>query len=558
MILFPIVKETFRGMETDTFFADSKIKTIGINELLNISSLDLIICVHFNLVYPCIIEMLLNNNYHSRSEKDDKTQSFDFGGKYLSIYKDKKNRIDIIDYSSKFLQDFIDFETAHELEKSDISKKFTPTQDGMFLLQKTISSAKNEFARKKIFDKIFPELKDEEYNYNKEAKKMVSAVMFYQIGEYKNIYAYDIKSSFPARIYQKNMPAGAGTFFDDLEQIPKNRWYIKRIRVYVAKEKNRDYLGISELEKPCMLYVTPETEQILKDYYVSDYEFIDGYYYKLQKSIFDNFFDMNFAEEKNKAIKKYNKAKCNTVIGAFGKNDIFNMYMFNLKGERLTYSTVQTETEHKAYYPIYLCVNGRAKLEFIKILEFVGKENIIYANTDGFFCKKSIDFSIINSEYCSKIGKVEFRGMYDKLCIKCISNYCGVMNGSDDYRLSGRVPTKKITYDDFYNGFNSAQPYLTGYGFVDFYINDEQSFNEVKEVEKLKKELEHIERIRGFYITSERGRVIKQEEERLKAEQLKELISLAKERRKQRELQDFCKKYELKLLKADDLINEIF
>ena len=54
------------------------------------------------------------------------------------------------------------------------------------------------------------------------------------------------------------------------------------------------------------------------------------------------------------------------------------------------------------------------------------------------------------------------------------------------------------------------------------------------------------------------ARVIKQEEERLKAEQLKELISLAKERRKQRELQDFCKKYELKLLKADDLINEIF
>lgn len=481
MILVPKIVATYRGLEVESFFNNSG-KIFTIDEILKIEN-DFIIVVEFSIVKFSIIEKIINSKkYHLMQSVKDKKMSYDIKTNYIKLYNTDKKVLILCSYENKFMQEFENFSISNALELMDIEKQTTCTKDAKKQFLSTITRQKNYFAQSKIFDKIFPQFERKEFFYNNSCKKSVAALFYNEIGEFDNVYSYDIKSSFPSRVYGDFFPTGLGTFFDDIKKVPKNKWYICKLHIYSFKVKLFDFLDFNLIADECgelIYYTTKDMLEFIDLCYECEYDIIDGYYYKLQKTIFDKFLEQNFFNplNKNKSFKKYNKAKNNLLFGNFGRNTKINNIIFSVDGDKLIQKVEQVEVADKGYYPLFLYVNGKSKLEILKII-YNNFKNIIYVNTDGFFSKVKMGFSFYNIDKINKIGSVECRSFYNKICIKDISNYFAYYIDNDgvivnDFRLSGRK-AKIDDYNDFVNGdFYSLYSRLTSYGFINL-IEDKE------------------------------------------------------------------------------------
>lgn len=471
MIILPHFINTYRGIEVEKFSTETE-DNLNLIDLLEKRD-TLYIIVNFGIARASIIEML---------SKQKKYKFFD-KNIYIEI-QCKDFETYLCDFSNKFLQDFSGYKEGNLLLKSDKSKGISCTVDAKKEFLKTITRSNNIAIQYNIFNKIFPQPINNEWDYWLSAKNNVSAIMYVKkSGEYNNIYSYDIKKSFPARIYKGLFPQGHGIYFTNNDILPLNKWYIKRIAIFKLKPKIYDFLGLISKHAgdtlPIVEIITKEIEEILNLYYDINYKTIDGFFYKMQKSIFDEFFENNFFNEanKNKCVSIYNKAKNNLLIGSFGANDYISENRLIFKQNQLYIKNISYENAIKSYYPLYLYVNGAAKCEFIKILAKYFN-NIIYINTDGFFSTKEIDFSGYNLLKVNNIGNVEFRGKYKKIAIKEISNYCGIFtNGDIDIRLKGRRQFIK-SYDEFINGFKSYSFAINKSGFLKMYEYQEKGIKE--------------------------------------------------------------------------------
>lgn len=524
MILLPLFENTHRGIEVHRFLTKNG-KLFPIAYFLRVEKDTNFIIPRFALAKFSIIEFLLKNkNYHQKDGKQDLTQSYDIFKDYIKIHICKGVTACIISYENKFLQEFIDFETSEKLERADKWKKPSVAQDGKSQLMLSICKTDNWFAQKTIFDKIFPQPVGGEFEYWLGGKETVTAFYYLKApAEYKRVYSYDIKSSFAARVYNRLFPQGNGEYFSTDDEIPAKKWYIKKIMVFSIKSKIYDFLDFEkkfkeEKKKYIILYITKDIEEILSLVYDIKYKTVDGYFYKLQRTIFNDFIEENIFAKNNDfdPLKKYNKARCNTFWGTFGRRDEITETSYYIDENKPDFLKFKTETkviEEKSYYPMYLYINGQAKAALIRaILPHFSK--LLYANTDGFFLKSEADFDYINAVYSSKIGRIEFRTIYNRVALKDISNYCGEIideNGEifNDTRISGRKHNN-LTYDEFCAGFQSTFYTLTEYGFLIGYYYNELPIKEYSRIFDLRRK---IEEYLPYFSIKQREEVLKFEED---------------------------------------------
>lgn len=486
MIFQPYFKDTRRGIEVDYFQTrkNGAVITLTLPELVYYPC-DLKIINNFTLAKSSLIEFFLANNI-----------LYEFKNVSVTVYRDGHEEV-FCDYANKFLQDFKDFETAERLERSDVTRTASCALDAKKEFLASICRSKIPFAQQNIFDQIFPQPQSlKEWVIWEDAKESVAAFLYSKSpGEYREIWSYDIKRSFPARIYRGEHPSGEGVYtLGDLTHRAK-RWYIKRIMIaFVKKKAAFDFLNLEKKfadngGKPFEYVVTEDIFDALIVLYDVQYVGIDGFYYRLQNSVFDKFFEKNFAATESKALSTYSKAKNNLLIGTFGTKDFYEVQTFSKIGGALKSDTVTVEKPRKAYYPIYLFANGAAKVALLKLIAPIW-EKVIYANTDGFFVTARQDYSTYNSIKINKIGSVEERGKYEKIAIKEVSNYCGFLvtdaGKKLDMRLSGRRFNEKLmTYEAFVCGTFKSYSYLaTKTNFLRLVELSEKSLEEFKKNDK--------------------------------------------------------------------------
>ena len=154
-------------------------------------------------------------------------------------------------------------------------------------------------------------------------------------------------------------------------------------------------------------------------------------------------------------------------------------------------ATITYETkDKKAFYPLYLYVNGSAKVKICRLLQS-NWEHIIYANTDGFVSDAPIEMDLrFNSRYSDLVGKVELRQYYLEFAVKEISNYSAIFANEDgeimqDIRLSGRRIMEPPTHQKFIDGgFETLLLQQSDYGFIKPVVFVEQSLKYYQLIEE--------------------------------------------------------------------------
>lgn len=486
MILIPDIVATYRGLEAKTFRIVDNIKYNNVIDIFALSDLEflkqikdnIIIITNFTICKPCIIESLFLSGKHQQTDKKDKDLCFQVYGDYIEIYFDKSNRYILSSYEKKFMQNYDSDETALLLEAGDNIHKPTCAQTAKAEFMEKCFNCKNEFINRNLFKRMFHEPMKDEFKHLKRAKDIVVPFMYLKkAGVYNNIYSYDKKSSFPSQIYNSVFPIENGKNVKSLNEIPEKKWFVAEIRIYTVRIKKYDFYGLMDkylenLRQPFTIDIDSESLKAIEELYDIDYNINQVFYYKLKQSIFDEFFYNNI-NISNKYLRKYGKAKNNTLIGSFGANDEITTYKYILKEDKLSYVSEYDKREHNAYYPMYLYVNGKAKAEFCRICNKFF-DNLIYANTDGLMLDTYVDMDIvINESKYDNIGRYELRQYYLEFAAKEVSNYSAIYADDDgeikqDLRLSGRTRIfQDVPHETFKNGgFKSVTMGLSKYGFV--------------------------------------------------------------------------------------------
>lgn len=458
----PLMYPTKRGIEVTEFYAGSYQNIVTIEELLKVDiRLDpLRVVVDFSIAAPNIIEYLVTQtDYKPRENNRQKEGVFEINDKYISVFVGELYVIYITDYHCKYLQDFIDFETAEKLDKVDEDRRPTAAQDSKHAYYSFLNPSVPHGIN--IFNLRYPKLTGKEQLYCVEAKNFTAGVIYARQGEHKDIYSYDMKQSYPARLLDSWSPYGEGKYFEGEAKLPARYWYVKKIRIYRIAPKVHDFLEIIPryaAGKPFSVTVSKECEEILQRYYSVQYRTIDGFYYKCRRGSFDAFLLRFMNDERNdfRPIRTYNKAKCNLLIGTMGLRPKPRK-IYTIHRRKLVIDTTDEMYCGRYYYPLYLFVTGRAKFAFCELAARVW-DNVVYCHTDSLLLTKP--FRTLQLRPHGTPGHLEYREFYKRLAVKKVNNYCGEYVTADgvlgvDIRLSGLIH-KPSSYEEFTAGYESA------------------------------------------------------------------------------------------------------
>lgn len=402
---------------------------------------------NLNILYVYIIKFLCDNDI-----------KFDFSYKNGKCSNIKTNingtNILFVNFKSKFGVDFANnYEDNKKILDYAISHHRTKISLG--------ADAYSEFLHT-----IFKRKEEENANYNLiredfpifeydemilEAKKNVYGFQHAQAGRYKNIYDYDISGSYPASALN-DTPTGPPHYYDKIEDVPKSYFKIIKFTYYDCKLKPKgiDFVNVHTMGA---LSLTERLFEAFKENYNAKIIIKKIQAFKTRKSMFKQFITQTVIAgktlEKDKLIAKYNKAVGNAIIGYMGRNETTIQ-----NTAKLTASGLEFEKEEKnidpIYLPAYLAILDASKSKFLKAIKPYWND-IIYANTDGFLCKKEIDLFLLNLRNSNSIlGNFRCCHKYSDLYVECINGYAGITtDGEIMNTISGMSFERILTPQDY-------------------------------------------------------------------------------------------------------------
>ena len=423
---------------------------------------------NINLVWADICQLLLQKGYHQEpyEKKADKLFSVSYkSGACINItIKNGQKTLRIANFSSKFNIDYGEYEENKKLLDYANKKERQSSSLGNDAFNEWIRSAfkvhgriLNINASKAVFRRDYPILTDDETRILETAKANVSGFQHVKTGRYKNLYEYDICSSFPSQLINAT-PKGETIIFDEISDIPRDYFYIVKFTALNVKLKPNCFDIFSARDTMTLTLTKHMFELFNKNYEYSDIGQHFCFAYKTRTNIFNDFVFDNIItgkeHENDKQIAKYNKSITNSIIGYFGRNTESEQsyYAYNPASRKFNILRQKIKRE-PIYQPIYLFVNGKAKFEFISVLQdIVGIKHVIYANTDGFITDKEIDLKALNFGRNSQLGYFKLKCKYTDIQINSINGYVGITDtGTTKQAISGIKLTGLITPDQYAN-----------------------------------------------------------------------------------------------------------
>ena len=438
-------------------------ENLTFNEFINLNGI--IYVNNLNITFTEIIKKLMNSGFKN-VYKATKKKQFSFiykSGECLNIKIIKENEeiLTIVNFEKKFLQDFTNYETNKKLlyyamlnERNSNSLGIDAFNEFLQMHFKVKGHKINLNACKNIFRHTnnYPIIKDPMLE---DAKHYVSGFQFIKSGLYENIYNYDICSSFPSQLCNDTPVGLPKTNYKTIEEIPQSYFYVVKFSALDIKLKSNkiDFLNCDNKNIEIFTLTKHLFLLFLENYKFTKLKIKRILAFKTRKNVFNDFIYKNIIKGKIQAdfkpIIKYNKAIANSIVGYFGKNQTTTQTkIVKIKGKMALNSRV-IKNEY-VYLPLYLFVNGKAKKEFIQTLQSIGTQNIIYANTDGFFTNKQISLKKLNFGRSEDLGAYKQKNTFKKIYIDCINGYCGEYeNGEIDNTISGMRTPEKLSVNQY-------------------------------------------------------------------------------------------------------------
>lgn len=390
----------------------------------------------------------------------------------------KDGELTIVDFEKKFGREFGDvdtnmtlLETAEECGR----KSYTVGRDSFNEWLKMRFKCKGSMLHlntcERLFREDYPVFFDEVVE---RAKESVSGYQVAKKGIYNNAYSYDICSSYPSQLLN-DTPVGAPKVYESLEKVPSTYFYVVKFTALDVKIKpgKIDFLNIDGkgITTQCL---TKHLFELFKRNYVAKtlkIKQIRGF--KTRKGCFAEFVKKNVLDgkikETNKVKSKYNKFVSNAIVGYMGRNT-------ELEQTKLTTSGIKSKkiSIEPVYLPLYLYVCGKAKAEFIEVLQRT--HGVIYANTDGFITTEPANLLRLNIGRSGLVGAYEHKDTYKELYIETINGYTGVsIDGTIDNTLSGMRVDRLIGVEEYRTkSFKYKVTELTESGVAVRYISPQQ------------------------------------------------------------------------------------
>ena len=399
---------------------------------------------------------------------------------YSMAYKDgtctamkimhQSGELRLIDFESKFLQSFEDIGLANAQLLIDYSEAKNRTSMSLGgdafneFLTKTFRVKGREISPsgvRKFYREDLPIIDD---TILEEAKTLTSGYQYARTGYYYDIHSYDISKSYSSQLLN-DLPIGKPKEFKSLKQVPESYWYVGKTTYFDIKVKEgRIDFAHCDGANVRTIVLTKHLQQLFEENYTFSLKLVKRIVgFKTRRAMAHNFIHSNVLDTQiAPVLVKYNKAIANSIVGYMGKNTrTIRSRIANHNGKyKIEYRVEDTEP---VYLPIYLYVTGKAKAEFIRTLQNIGLEHIIYANTDGLLTDITLDENRLNFGRHSTIGVFKYKGTYKELYIECINGYCGQFtDGTLDNTLSGMRVLSPLT----------AEQYSTGH--FDYVLNEYQ------------------------------------------------------------------------------------
>lgn len=389
-----------------------------------------------------------------------KKNQFSFFYKNGECYSIKINNngkfLTIANFEKKFVVDFGNYEKNKKLIEYAIAEERTSSslgRDSFNEWLRTFFKVKkhtiNVNACYTIFRRDYPIIKDSMLDT---AKEFVTGYQYAQQGYYYNVHNYDICSSYPAQLLN-DTPKGKPIEYKTLEEIPPTYFYVVKFTAIDINVKPNKIDFLETNNKNIATFVlTKQLFELFKNNYafkMLKIKRITGF--KTRKGVFAEFVEKNVLMGKelelDPSIKKYNKAIANSIVGYFGKNPVRSET--KLENGTINYRVVDSDP---IYLPIYLYVLGKAKSEFIQVLEKCAKYDIIYANTDGFLTQHPVDMKKLNFGRSSKIGFFKNKIGFAEIYIECVNGYSAItQDGEIDNTISGLRTLNPVSVEEYRN-----------------------------------------------------------------------------------------------------------
>ena len=283
---------------------------------------------------------------------------------------------------------------------------------------------------------------------------MTSGYQYFRRGIYTNIQSYDISKSYASQLLN-NLPIGNGRVYEKIEQIPDSYWYVVQFVCFDIKVKDGkiDFAHCNK-KNVKILTLTKHLFELFRENYVTSAMRVKRILaFKTRRAMCQNFINNNVLDTQiAPVLVKYNKAIANSIVGYMGKNR--RVIRSKITHSRKTYKIEYTvEESEPVYLPIYLYVTGKAKAEFIRTLQNIGLEHILYANTDGLLTDLTLDENRLNFGRHNTIGIFKHKGTFKEIYIECVNGYCGqYLDGTLDNTLSGMRVLSPLTAKQYQDG----------------------------------------------------------------------------------------------------------
>lgn len=419
---------------------------------------------NFNLVWADICNKLNKAGYSNDFEiRANKQYTFIYqSGSCLeiTIRNEHGKYTRIVNFAKKFNTQFSDLATntklleyAKQKERNSITLGNDAFQEWLRYCFKVRKRTLNVNACRSVFRREYPVLSDSQTNICETAKNYVAGFQYVKTGRFHNLYYYDICSSFPAQLMNAT-PKDAPIVLDSVSQVKENYFYIVKFTAIGIKIKPNCF-DVFNCKDVSTLTLTKHLFELFKKNYT--YTALSEHFvlsFKTRANQFTDFVYDNVIkgkeQETDKDIAKYNKAIANSIVGYFGKRTETEQTCFIERNYKKAIVTRKVKTQ-PIYQPIYLFVNGKAKSEFVQVLQdIVGIENLIYANTDGFLTTKPIDLNRLNFGRSTTLGAFKFKCMFTDIQINSINGYVGITaDGRTEQVISGVAISGLLTPEQY-------------------------------------------------------------------------------------------------------------
>lgn len=254
------------------------------------------------------------------------------------------------------------------------------------------------------------------------------------------VYYYDVNSMYPHIMRHCPLPYGMPEYYKGKYVENKEfTTYVQHISVdfrilddYIPHIQDKMTLAtyIREPDAPIQMWLTkPDLERLLKNADIYQIDYIDGYMFREQTGMFDEYVDIHYkgkAEEKAKG----NKGKCiihklylNSLYGKFGEHPLKHYKIPYMEDGLLKFAlSKETVAQRFKYLPLATFITALARNYLLDVIEMVGIDNFVYCDTDCIMSLTTLPDSLIDSQ---ELGKFKLECIFRKLKVIGAKTYWG-------------------------------------------------------------------------------------------------------------------------------------